>query len=171
KVMLPQKKGADSAMAMITDSVLEGLQQEELVPGTMTQCLGYFPEIFEYLKQRQQDMGKARPIVTYATAATVWAFQSCGEPQRELPSGILQHIWSKLVQGSGGDHLSSFLEQCEPGMWDYFVKLTQAAARKEDWDQSLIAAAALAYAPVLTACIYIFWPVEELEKLEGDIFR
>ncbi|MFO8033231.1 MAG: hypothetical protein R6U22_11890 [Desulfohalobiaceae bacterium] len=158
-------------MAMISDAVLEGLQEEELVPGTMTQCLGYFPEIFEYLKQRQQDMGKARPIVTYATAATVWAFQNSGQPQRELPSGILQHIWSKLVQGRGGDHLSRFLEQCEPGMWNYFVRLTQAAAKREDWDENLIAAAALVYAPILTGCIYVFWPQEDLEDLDRNIFQ
>lgn len=158
-------------MAMISKAILQELQEEELVPGTMTQCLSYFPEVFEYLKQRQQDMGRARPIVTYATAATVWAFQSSGQPQRELPPAILQHLWSKLSQGQGGEHLSSFLEKCEPGMWDYFVRLAQAAANKEEWDESLIAAAALVYAPILTACIYVFWPQEDLENLEGDIFQ
>ncbi len=153
-------------MPIVSESCLQHLQLEELTLEQITECLGYFPEVFHYLQQRQSEMGQTRPIVTFASAATVWAFKSNQDQMRAMPQGLLYHLWSKLAQGCAGDRVCAYLEEWEPHMWQYFVRLTAAAAVKEDWDQGQIAASALVYAPILTSCIYMFWPEQELQTLE-----
>ncbi len=156
-------------MAVVSEDVLNQVNQESFGPERVAEHLGYFPEIFRYLKDRHSDMGRTRPVVTYATAVTVWAFRESGVTVRDLPQGMLQSLWQRLSGGGFGDKLSGFLEQMEPHMWRFFLDLTKAAAYREEWDQSDLAVSGLVYAPVLSACIYAFWPEEELYRLEQGL--
>lgn len=158
-------------MSVVEETVLSQVNQESFGPERVAEHLGYFPEIFRYLKDRHADMGKTRPVVTYATAVTVWAFRTCGDTVRDLPQGMIFNLWQRLSGGGFGDKLSGFLEEMEPHMWRFFLDLTKAAAYKEEWEQSDVAVAALVYAPVLSACIYAFWPEEELSRLEQGLSR
>ncbi|MEF8823360.1 MAG: hypothetical protein V5B78_04475 [Desulfohalobiaceae bacterium] len=156
-------------MPVVSEEVLNQVSQESFGPERVAEHLGYFPEVFRYLKERHEDMGNTRPVVTYATAVTVWAFRESGDTARDLPQGMLQNLWQRLSHGGLGDKLSGFLEEMEPNMWRFFLDLTKAAAHKEEWDQKDVAVAGLVYAPVLSACIYAFWPEEELSKLEQGL--
>lgn len=156
-------------MPVVSQDVLDQVSQESFGPERVAEHLGYFPEIFRYLKERHADMGQTRPVVAYATAVTVWAFRESGDTVRDLPQGMLQNLWQRLSHGGLGDKLSGFLEEMEPNMWRFFLDLTKAAAYKEEWEQTDVAVSGLVYAPVLSACIYAFWPEEELSRLEQGL--
>lgn len=158
-------------MPVVSQSVLNEVSQDNFGPEKVAEHLGYFPEVFRYLQERHADMGKTRPVVTYATAVTVWSFRASGDPVRDLPQGMLQTLWQRLSHGGLGDKLSGFLEEMEPHVWGFFLDLTKAAAYREEWDQADVAVSGLVYAPVLAACIYAFWPGEELFRLEQALSR
>ncbi len=156
-------------MPVVGEWILQAAEQEEFRPEAVSEQLGFFPEIFSYLKKRHGDMGRTRPVVTLATAVTVWAFRQSGDPVRPMPREMLETLWERLSQGGMGDKLSGFLERMEPNMWHFFLRITETAAQREQWEQSEIAASALIYAPVLTSCIYAFWPEEKLPTLEEGL--
>ena len=98
-------------MALIQENILHELEKDEFGPGLISEQLSFFPAIFPFLQQREEILGKARPVLAYSIAAAVWAFrQSCPGPERDMPTGILDSLWDRLSQSQSGGNIPEVLE-------------------------------------------------------------
>ena len=157
-------------MGLVSQDTLKQLDEDSFGPERVAEHLGFFPELFQFLKESEQVMGRTRPVVAYATAVTVWAFrQSGGQPLRKLPVGLPQVFWERIAQGEAGEHLTECLDVLEPELWRYVQTLIRAAAIKEEWDRREMASASLVYGPVLLASTLAFWPEDKLPELEETL--
>ncbi|GEM_PF-2581360 len=157
-------------MSIINASTLQTVDQNAFDPQNIVEHLGFIPDIFDFLKNKEDTLGKSRPAVTYVVALTVWAFrQETQNEARELPKGFLDVLWKKISEENAGEYISELMEKLEPTMWNYFLRLIQGAYQKEEWSQQDLTAAALVYGTILTCCILMFWPEDSLVEIENTL--
>lgn len=156
-------------MPLVDEETLQGLDPNSFGPQNVAEQLAYLPDAFEFLKNRESLLGKTRPVVTYAMAATVWALRQSGDPVRELPAGLLDHLWNRLAEGRDSTGIFEALEELEPHVWSFFLRLTQGAMEQEEWTQQDLVAASLVFSTLLFACLYVFSSPGSLERLTQAI--
>jgi hypothetical protein len=156
-------------MPLVSEETLNAIDPNSFGPQNVAEQLAFLPEVFEFLKNRESLLGKTRPVVTYTMAANLWALRQCGHQQRELPAGLLDHLWERLAEGRDSSRLTEALEQLEPHLWSFSLRLMQGAMEREEWSHQDLAAASLVYSAVLFACLYVFSSSRSLEELTQAI--
>jgi len=152
-------------MPLVDEETLNALDPNSFGPQNVAEQLAFLPDVFEFLKNRESLLGKTRPVVTYAMAATLRALRQSAEPQRELPPGLMEHLWSRLAEGQNGSQISEALESLEPSLWHFFLRLAHGASEREEWSHQDLAAASLVYSAVLFGCLYVFSSGRSLDVL------
>jgi hypothetical protein len=154
-------------MTFIDQNVLAEINPDTFGPQNLAEELGFLPEIFPFLKNKEDLLGRTRPAITFVVAATIRAFRKrCGQPARSLPAGFMDRIWDRWAQGDHEDRIVDLLEALEPHLWSYFLHMAQSAVENEDWSQQDVAVASLVFATILFASIFQFWPEDYLPELE-----
>ena len=157
-------------MSLIDSATLQMLDQNPFDPQSIVEHLGFVPDIFDFLKTKEDVLGKSRPTVTYAVAITIWAYrQKTNSQVRELPKGFLDVLWKKISEEKAGEYISELMESLEPIIWNYFLNLIQGASQKENWSKQDLTAGAMVYGTILTCCILMFWQEDYLVEIEKTL--
>ena len=59
----------------ISKETIEEIDINDFSPGKIVEQLKFFPEIFEFLKSKEKEMGRIRPLITFLTGVAIWAFR------------------------------------------------------------------------------------------------
>jgi len=153
-------------MPIIDQKTIDKLTANPLKPETLAEQLAFQHQIFEFLKEHDQHLGQSRPIVTLAITTALYAFRQVSEPVREIPPGFLSSTFECITELKGGGGLTEVLETFEPNIWHFFLGVAEAGTRKEGWSNQDLAMAGLIFGTLLLACMFMFYPLEELGPLE-----
>ncbi len=153
-------------MPLIDQKTIDKLTSNPLKPETLAEQLAFQHQIFEFLKEHDQHLGQSRPIVTLAITTALYAFRQVSEPVRDIPPGFLSSTFECITELKGGGGLTEVLETFEPNIWHFFLGVAEAGTRKEGWSNQDLAMAGLIFGTLLLACMFMFYPLEQLGPLE-----
>ncbi len=147
-------------MGYISKELLMTLDFDDFTPGKIIEQLKFLPIVFDFLKSKELQMGKVRPLVTYMIGVTIWAFREKGEPKRDLPEDFFYTLWERFAtQRHRAKLLGGTVQHMEPELWSLFLKTIQGESIR---DRNLLAeeigVGALVFAVVLIG-IYIYFQI------------
>ncbi len=150
----------------IEEELLNKLKLDDFTPAKIVDNLKLVPEIFDFLKLKENLLGRSKGLVTYITAITIWAFRKKYKNMlRKIPESFLEKLWESFKDTNKKD-IFDVPYKIEPNMWKYFLSLIYLEAKRDNWDKMELLIAATVYAPILLGCCWIFYPEEDLLKVE-----
>ncbi len=150
-------------MGLVSKDILEGYSLEEFSPGKVLEQLQDYPGVFQFLKSKEDLMGRARPLVTFMAALSIWVFKKVSPIRRNLPPNLLDTLWKRIYSNR---ELAQKVEELESDLWDYFLSLLQGARQREEISDREIGVGALVYSTILLGLLFVFWPEEKLYLVE-----
>lgn len=94
--------------------------------------LKFCPEIFNFLKSKENSLGRIRPIVTYTICLSIMAYRQTSESKRDIPSGFfLRHYGENSLQIKKVAKLpGDIIEDLEPELWNFFLNILKKRKTK-----------------------------------------
>ncbi|GAB6888106.1 hypothetical protein JCM13304A_16040 [Desulfothermus okinawensis JCM 13304] len=143
------------------------LSLNQLTPGKLMDQLKFCPEIFNFLKSKENSLGRIRPIVTYTICLSIMAYRQTSESKRDIPSGFFEALWRKFSSNKKVAKLpGDIIEDLEPELWNFFLNiLKKERLRDDNIKNEEIGTGALVFSIVVMGLLYIFGQENTMEKL------
>lgn len=153
---------------IVSKKALSKIDLQQFNPGQIIDQLKFSPEIFPFLKERENIMGPIRPIITYCVGVAIWAFKKSSLKKRDIPFGFLESLWIRIHSNKDlPKRLGDAIETLEPELWDFLLSIikTETIRNKEITEKEL-GAGCLILLVVIIGLIFAFGSEQDLIEID-----
>jgi hypothetical protein len=158
-------------MSYISKKILTQLNLNDFTPGKIIDQLKFIPEIFSFLKSKERQMGRIRPLITYMVGVAIWAFRKQGSLRRTLPQDFFTVFWDRFANDRDrARRLGEIIEKIEPDLWEFFLTIIQGEILRENkLSKEEIGIGALVFATIVIGLFFVFSDEDDLRILNEYI--
>ncbi len=155
----------------ISREIIEEIDINDFPPGKIVEQLKFFPEIFEFLKSKEKEMGKIRPLITFLTGIAIWGFRKRTSFKRKIPSNFFPTLWDRFKSNrESAKSMGDMVESLEPELWRYFLTTIKSETmRNKDISREEIGTGALVFSIVTMGLLFAFGDEHTLEELRNIV--